>query len=138
MDVSITPPKFSDEVKYYDYNTEMPKPKVFNPPRDMAYTEVSTKGISIDILKHVIGKDGRTFKAITYESDVEYIFLLPPPYEAIGIWGFPQTLADGKRRVEERLAFVLEKARRGDYDNNREKKLIDTPYLDALKSNISS
>ena len=47
---------------------------IYTPPLNSHYTQINTSPVSDDVMRISIGQGGRVFKAITHQSNVNYIW----------------------------------------------------------------
>jgi hypothetical protein len=100
------------ESSYYDPSNEFPSPGTYNPPINRHYIAVDLKHLKLDnkefhsLIRKVIGKEGKAFKAITHQTGADYIFF-NDFYKLIEIWGFEHTLTDAANRINERINRFL-------------------------------
>lgn len=83
----------------------------FAPPVNAWYTEMPVRD-PMSVMKRTIGADGRVFKAITHQADVDYIWYFPDRH-TIGFWSLqPDSevasalIHDAQQRVSDRIALV--------------------------------
>ena len=97
---------------------------VYIPPVNAHYTQVYVDNISSEIMKVVIGKQGKVFKAITHQAQIQYIWYnIENKY--IEIWGPEDKVDDAWKRVYDRIRDILKKVVEGDI------KLKETSAFDA-------
>ena len=85
---------------------------VYNPPVNAHYTQINVKDINSEVMKIVIGKNGKVFKAITHQSNVQYIWYnIENKY--IEIWGPEHNLQDAYNRIITRLTDICAKVNTG-------------------------
>ena len=85
---------------------------VYNPPVNAHYTQINVGDINSEVMKIVIGKNGKVFKAITHQSNVQYIWYnIENKY--IEIWGPEHNLQDAYDRIINRLTDICAKINTG-------------------------
>ena len=85
---------------------------VYNPPANAHYTQINVGDINSEVMKIVIGKNGKVFKAITHQSNVQYIWYnIENKY--IEIWGPEHNLQDAYDRIINRLTDICAKINTG-------------------------
>ena len=85
---------------------------VYNPPANAHYTQINVGDINSEVMKIVIGKNGKVFKAITHQSNVQYIWYnFENKY--IEIWGPEHNLQDAYDRIINRLTDICAKINTG-------------------------
>jgi len=94
--------------QYYGGN-----PGVYTPPMDCHYTQLSTIGVNNDIMKISIGKNGKVFKAITRQANVNYIWYNKDNHY-VEIWGPEKNLHDAYKRVFDRIQKIITKVANGE------------------------
>tara|TARA_B110000259_G_scaffold187621_1_gene242530 strand:- start:1314 stop:1724 length:411 start_codon:yes stop_codon:yes gene_type:complete len=100
--------------KYYGQN-----PGVYTPPVNCHYTQLPTTGVSPEIMKISIGKNGKIFKAITRQASVNYIWYNKDSH-IVEIWGPEKNLPDATKRVFDRIQKIITKVANGVIDLNKE------------------
>ena len=80
----------------------------YTPPSDCLYTELPVdQGLQHETMYKVIGKEGRVFNSITYESRCKYIWW-NKERNVVEIWGPNyRALNDAKLRLNLRLTMFL-------------------------------
>lgn len=94
-------------------------PGVYNPPTNAHYTQINTSPVSDEIIKISIGKGGKVFKAITNQSNVNYIWYNKEK-KVVEIWGPEQNLSNAINRVTERILLIIKKVESGEILLNKE------------------
>ena len=94
--------------KYYGGN-----PGIYTPPTNCHYTQLSTQGVAEDIMKISIGKNGKVFKAITQQANVNYIWYNKQNHH-VEIWGPEKNLPDAYKRVFDRIQKIITKVANGE------------------------
>ena len=85
---------------------------VYNPPVNAHYTQINVGDINSEVMKIVIGKNGKVFKAITHQSNVQYIWY-NIENKHIEIWGPEHNLQDAYDRIINRLTDICAKINTG-------------------------
>jgi len=115
-------------------------PGVYTPPINCHYTQLSTTGVSDEIMKISIGRGGKVFKAITREASVNYIWYNKEKHY-IEIWGPESNLQDALKRVFDRIQKIITKVANGEIQLkkytekivNKENEMVDTRPNKKLK-----
>ena len=94
--------------QYYGGN-----PGIYTPPTNCHYTQLSTQGVAEDIMKISIGKNGKVFKAITQQANVNYIWYNKQNHH-VEIWGPEKNLPDAYKRVFDRIQKIITKVANGE------------------------
>ena len=97
---------------------------VYTPPNNCHYTQLNTAGVSDEIMKISIGRNGKVFKAITRQSNTQYIWYNKEKH-FVEIWGPEQNLADAYKRVFDRIQKIITKVATGEIDLNKETEKIE-------------
>ena len=108
--------------QYYGGN-----PGIYTPPTNCHYTQLSTQGVAEDIMKISIGKNGKVFKAITQQANVNYIWYNKQNHH-VEIWGPENNLADAYNRVFDRIQRIITKVVNGEIklsNNQSESNNVD-------------
>jgi polyribonucleotide nucleotidyltransferase len=84
----------------------------YSPPTNTHYTQIDLFGKNEEIMKIVIGKHGKVFKAITHQSGVQYIWY-NIEHNRIEIWGPEDKLQDAYTRLITRLYDINSKVLSG-------------------------
>ena len=97
---------------------------IYNPPLNTHYTQIDTSQVNEDVMRISIGQGGRVFKAITYQSNVNYIWFNNDK-KFIEIWGPEQNLPDAYNRVVTRIQNIMQKVNSGELKikENRQKSI---------------
>jgi hypothetical protein len=116
MTEQMTPNAVNTSVpnQYYGGN-----PGVYTPPMDCHYTQLPTNGVTDDIMKISIGRNGKVFKAITRQANVNYIWY-NKDNNYVEIWGPEKNLPDAYKRVFDRIQKIITKVANGEIDLNKE------------------
>ena len=101
-----------------------PNAGVYTPPTNCHYTQLSTVGVSDDIMKISIGRNGKVFKAITRQSNTQYIWYNKEQH-LVEIWGPEQNLPDALKRVFDRIQKIITKVANGEINLNKETEKIE-------------
>ena len=88
-------------------------PGSYNPPLNCHYVQLSTEGVSDDIMKISIGGNGKVFKAITNRTGVNYIWYNKENHY-VEIWGPEHKLQDGYNKVVMRIQTIMAKVASGE------------------------
>ena len=96
----------SQDIKYYNPCFEKPERGVYNPPLNRDFTAIDVYDIDDQTMYKVIGKDGIVFKAISHQTNVDYIFWLKEE-KLIAIWGFTDCIQYARKRLYDRVQLVL-------------------------------
>jgi len=99
--------------EYYGGN-----PGVYSPPTNCHYTQLSTTGVQEDIMKISIGRNGKVFKAITREANVNYIWYNKEKH-FIEFWGPEKNLQDASQRVFDRIQKIITRVANGEIQLNK-------------------
>ncbi len=86
---------------------------VYNPPLNAHYTQIDTSPVSDDVMRISIGQGGRVFKAITHQSNVNYVWFNKEK-KYIEIWGPEQNLPDAYNRIVTRIQNIMQKVNSGE------------------------
>ena len=97
---------------------------VYTPPNNCHYTQLNTAGVSDEIMKISIGRNGKVFKAITRQSNTQYIWYNKEKH-FVEIWGPEQNLPDAYKRVFDRIQKIITKVATGEIDLNKETEKIE-------------
>lgn len=97
---------------------------IYNPPLNTHYTQIDTSQVNEDVMRISIGQGGRVFKAITYQSNVNYIWFNNDK-KFIEIWGPEKNLPDAYNRVVTRIQNIMQKVNSGELKikENRQKSI---------------
>jgi hypothetical protein len=97
---------------------------IYNPPLNTHYTQIDTSQVNEDVMRISIGQGGRVFKAITYQSNVNYIWFNNDK-KFIEIWGPEKNLPDAYNRVVTRIQNIIQKVNSGELKikENRQKSI---------------
>jgi|TARA_B110000114_G_scaffold77939_1_gene82578 hypothetical protein len=104
--------------QYYGKN-----PGVYTPPLNCHYTQLPTVGVSDEIMKISIGKNGSVFKAITNQANVNYVWYNKESL-FVEIWGPEQNLPDATKRVFDRIQKIITKVANGEIVLKNKTELI--------------
>jgi hypothetical protein len=86
---------------------------IYTPPLNSHYTQINTSPVSDDVMRISIGQGGRVFKAITHQSNVNYIWFNKEK-QFVEIWGPEKNLPDAYNRIVTRIQNIMNKVNSGE------------------------
>lgn len=96
-----------------------PNSGIYTPPINCHYTQLSTSGVDDSIMKISIGRNGKVFKAITRQANVNYIWYHKDK-QIVEIWGPERNLPDAYKRIFDRIQKIITKVVSGEIELNEE------------------
>lgn len=101
-------------IQYYNPCYEKPERGVYNPPLNRDFTALDVYDIDDQTMYKIIGKDGIVFKAISHQTNVDYIFWLKEE-KLIAVWGFTDCIQNALNRLSDRVKLIVSNT--STYDN---------------------